>query len=214
MGKLIAQKPCSFGGRMFYIGEEVPEALVADPVRQEKLGVLAAVPDSAGAEAGAAGGESQGSPRTYTQEQVDAVLARAVADALAGKEAEYAAAAEADRRMMEEAASVLHAEGLERIPIDVGAAGEDGQRTAVQASPEEIQQAFAILQMNAEEGAKAASGIRNENVLILIHAADSRKTVRNAAGEQADKLFPARNMQDAPGGGSGAAGTGTEGAGT
>ena len=28
--RLIAKKPCSFGGQQFYIGDEVPENLVAD----------------------------------------------------------------------------------------------------------------------------------------------------------------------------------------
>ncbi len=39
--KLIAQKPCSFGGKKFYIGDEVPAELVLDPAGQEKMGVLA-----------------------------------------------------------------------------------------------------------------------------------------------------------------------------
>lgn len=43
--KLFAQKPCSFGGRKFYVGEEVPEALVLDPKAQEKMGVLLIVSD-------------------------------------------------------------------------------------------------------------------------------------------------------------------------
>lgn len=43
--KLFAQKPCSFGGRKFYVGEEVPEALVLDPKAQEKMGVLSIVSD-------------------------------------------------------------------------------------------------------------------------------------------------------------------------
>lgn len=38
--KLIAQKPCSFGGRMFFVGEEIPEEMVLDPKTQEKMGVL------------------------------------------------------------------------------------------------------------------------------------------------------------------------------
>lgn len=38
--KLIAKKPCSFGGKRFYIGEEVPTALVVDPARQVQYGVL------------------------------------------------------------------------------------------------------------------------------------------------------------------------------
>ena len=39
--KLIAKKPCSFGGKKFFIGEEVPVNLVANPALQEKLGVIA-----------------------------------------------------------------------------------------------------------------------------------------------------------------------------
>lgn len=47
--KLIAQKPCSFGGKRFYIGDEIPEALVLDPKKQESRGILAIVHDDAGA---------------------------------------------------------------------------------------------------------------------------------------------------------------------
>lgn len=38
---LIAKKPCSFGGRQYYIGDTIPADLVVDPVAQEKMGVLA-----------------------------------------------------------------------------------------------------------------------------------------------------------------------------
>lgn len=41
--KLIARKPCSFGGRSFFIGEEVPADLVLDPKKQESMGVLSIV---------------------------------------------------------------------------------------------------------------------------------------------------------------------------
>lgn len=43
--KLIAQKPCSFGGKKFYIGDEVPAEIVLNPKMQEKMGVLAFAPD-------------------------------------------------------------------------------------------------------------------------------------------------------------------------
>lgn len=43
--KLIALKPCSFGGVKFYIGDEVPVASVLNPKEQEKLGTLAVVND-------------------------------------------------------------------------------------------------------------------------------------------------------------------------
>ena len=38
--KLIAKKPCSFGGERFYIGDEIPVELVRDPKTQEKYGTL------------------------------------------------------------------------------------------------------------------------------------------------------------------------------
>lgn len=41
--KLIAKKPCSFGGERFYIGNEIPLELVQEPKTQEKYGVLAIV---------------------------------------------------------------------------------------------------------------------------------------------------------------------------
>lgn len=40
---LIAQKPCSFGGERFYIGEVIPDGLVANPKAQEKMGTLSIV---------------------------------------------------------------------------------------------------------------------------------------------------------------------------
>lgn len=43
--KLIAKKPCSFGGEKFYIGDEIPAELVLFPKDQEQMGVLAIVED-------------------------------------------------------------------------------------------------------------------------------------------------------------------------
>ena len=43
--RLIAQKPCSFGGNKFFIGEEVPAELVTNPKMQEKMGVIAIATD-------------------------------------------------------------------------------------------------------------------------------------------------------------------------
>lgn len=41
--KLIAKKPCSFGGSKFYIGDEIPAEYVLDYKSQEKRGVIACV---------------------------------------------------------------------------------------------------------------------------------------------------------------------------
>ena len=67
--------------------------------------------------------------------------------------------------------------------------GENEQLTSVAAKADEIQQVFSIMQMSAEEGAKEITQVKSENVLVLLHAADSRKTIKNAAKEQADRLF-------------------------
>lgn len=39
--RIIARQPCSFEGKKFYIGEEIPESYVKDPAAQEKMGVVA-----------------------------------------------------------------------------------------------------------------------------------------------------------------------------
>lgn len=82
-------------------------------------------------------------------------------------------------------------EGTIQISVKSASDGENEQITTILAKPEEIQQVFSILQMNAEEGAKVITEVTSENVLILLHAADSRKTIKNAAKEQADRLFSA-----------------------
>lgn len=41
--KLIAQRPCSFGGKKFFKGEEIPAEYVMSPKMQEKMGVLVIV---------------------------------------------------------------------------------------------------------------------------------------------------------------------------
>lgn len=176
--RLIANKPCSFGGRQFYIGEEIPEKLVADARRQEKMGVIAIVNGNVGALNGLAG-------VLFTQEQVEKMIAQAVAEAEKKKEDQLAEMRvyAAELREMEPGAYG----GM--IPISVK--GEsDEQQTTVFTTPEEIQQVFSIMQMTATDGAEIIAGVKSENILILLHAADSRKTVKSAAKEQVDKLFP------------------------
>lgn len=43
--KLIAKKPCSFGGKAFFINDEIPASVVLNPKQQEDLGVLTIVSD-------------------------------------------------------------------------------------------------------------------------------------------------------------------------
>lgn len=44
--KLIARQPCSFGGKQFFIGNEIPAEYVLNPQAQENLGILAIVQDA------------------------------------------------------------------------------------------------------------------------------------------------------------------------
>lgn len=43
--KLIAKKPCSFGGKRFYIGDEIPAEFVLNPQEQEKMGRISIMAD-------------------------------------------------------------------------------------------------------------------------------------------------------------------------
>ena len=204
--RLIAKKPCSFGGRQFYIGDEIPENLVADGKRQEEYGVITIVKDSEGL--------SGGQPDSlFTQEQVEKMLAEAIEEAVDNtvrdmkKEQEELLTYVAELKESEPGAY----EGA--IPISVK--GEsDEQQTTVFATPEEIQQVFSIMQMTATEGAEVIAGVKSENILILLHGADSRKTVKNAAKEQADKLFSTERVSNESAGGNATTVTNTEGADT
>ncbi len=179
--RLIAKKPCSFGGKKFFIGEEVPAHLVANPELQEKLGVLAIGKNEVGEVPAAMAG-------TFTQEQVDEMVAVAVAEL---KETEGGAY-----------------DGIVTISVN---SEVDGEMLAVPATAEEIQQVFSIMQLNAEDGAKAISTVDRENVLILLHAADSRKTVKDAARKQADNLFSTRGASNEARTGNTSTGTNPEG---
>lgn len=204
--RLIANKPCSFGGRKFYIGDEIPENLVADARAQEKMGVITIVND------GTVVSDAQSDP-LFTQEQTDRMIAEAVNSALLEMEKKQGT-------LPPEAGVLMEAEGTGvfegTIPIAVmeKESGESAQGMEVPATPEEIQQVFSILQMNAEEGARAIAEVADENVLILLHAADSRKTVRDAARKQADKIFSTSGSTNESTGGNAITGTNTEGADT
>ncbi len=175
--RLIAKKPCSFGGQQFYIGDEIPAGLVADAKLQEGYGVITIMNDSEG--------ESDAQPGSlFTQEQVEKMIAEAVEEAKKEKEDQLA-------EMQVYVAELKETEpGAYDGAIPISVKGEsDEQQTAVLATLEEIQQVFSIMQMNATEGAEAISRVKSENILILLHAADTRKTIKDAAKKQVDNIF-------------------------
>lgn len=203
--KLIAKKPCSFGGEKFYIGDGIPEGMVADPAVQEKRGILTIIKEN---EVVADLGDVSGQEGLFTREAVEVLIAEAVAAVEREKEAQIAElqqhAAEIDRD------ALTPQEGTVQIAVAGHADGGNGQVVLIQASVEEIQQVFSIMQLNADEGARAITDVTSDNVLVLLHAADSRKTIKNAAKEQADKLS-LKGAKDESRGGNEAAGTHAEG---
>lgn len=206
--RLIANKPCSFGGRQFYIGDEIPANLVANARAQEKMGVITVANDTERVPDGESG-------TFYTQEQLDKMVAEAVDEAVNNTVLEM----EQKQKELQEAAGVLREEGFLSegtviIPVKGGSDGDNEQQTAVPATPEEIQQVFSIMQMNATDGAEAIAGVKSENVLILLHAADTRKTIKDAAKKQADNIFSTSDSSNESTGGNATTGNNTEGADT
>ncbi len=211
--RLVANKPCSFGGRKFYIGEEIPGNLVADARLQEKMGVITIVKDGTGEP-----GEQSGT--LFTLEQVEKMIEEAVDEAVNNTVSEMGQI----NKGLQEAAGTLQTgilqgdgflpENTVVIPVKGDSNGDSEQQTAVPADPEEIRQVFAIMQMNAPDGAAAIAGVKSENVLILLHAADSRKTIKDAARKQADNIFHAQSGTNEPTGCNVTTGANMEGAGT
>ena len=68
--------------------------------------------------------------------------------------------------------------------IDISVKVEKGN-IELPMTAEEIKKVFSVLQMNNTDSVNSIKEIESENVLILIHAIDGRKSVQNAAKERA-----------------------------
>lgn len=77
------------------------------------------------------------------------------------------------------------------VPVVQESDGDTAQVMGVPLTEGEVQHIFSIMQMTVEEAAKAVKDVTSENVLIVLHAADSRNTVKKAAKSQAETLTPA-----------------------
>ena len=178
--RLIAKKPCSYGGKKFFIGDEIPAELVVNIEREEKLGVISAANDEAGV--------PEQSGALYSQEQVDEMIQSAVAE--------------------------LEPFDSDNTGFTVTVKGEGDNVTAVSCSAEDVQSVVDVLQMNAEDGAKAVASVKSDSVLILLHALDTRATVKKAAQKQHDTLFSADGNSNESVGGNATTDSITEGADT
>lgn len=178
--RLIAKKPCSYGGKKFFIGDEIPAELVVNIEREEKLGVISIANDEAGV--------PEQSGALYSQEQVDEMIQSAVAE--------------------------LKPFDSDNAGFTVTVKGEGDNVTAVSCSAEDIQSVVDVLQMNADDGAKAVASVKSDSVLILLHALDTRATVKKAAQKQHDTLFSAEGNSNESAGGNATTDSNTEGADT
>ena len=218
--RLIAKKPCSYGGKKFFIGDEIPAELVVNIEREEKLGVISAANDEAGV--------PEQSGALYSQEQVDKMIADAVANADKGFTQEQVdemiadAVANADKGFTQEQVDeMIQSAVAELEPFDSDNAGftvtvksEGDNVTAVSCSAEDIQSVVDVLQMNADDGAKTVANVQSDSVLILLHALDTRATVKKAAQKQHDTLFSADDNSNESVGGNATTDSITEGADT
>lgn len=198
--RLIAKKPCSYGGKKFFIGDEIPAELVVNIEREEKLGVISAANDEAGV--------LEQSGALYSQEQVDEMIADAVADADKGFTQEQV------DEMIKSAVAELEPFDSDNAGFTVTVKGEGDNVTAVSCSAEDIQSVVDVLQMNADDGAKAVTSVQSDSVLILLHALDTRATVKKAAQKQHDTLFSAEGNSNESAGGNATTDSNTEGADT
>lgn len=198
--RLIAKKPCSYGGKKFFIGDEIPAELVVNIEREEKLGVISAANDEAGV--------PEQSGALYSQERVDKMIADAVANADKGFTQEQV------DEMIQSAVAELKPFDSDNAGFTVAVKGEGGNVTAVSCSAEDVQSVVDVLQMNAEDGAKAVASVKSDSVLILLHALDTRATVKKAAQKQHDTLFSAEGNSNESAGGNATTDSNTEGADT
>ena len=198
--RLIAKKPCSYGGKKFFIGDEIPAELVVNIEREEKLGVISAANDEAGVP-----GQSGA---IYSQEQVDEMIADAVANADKGFTQEQV------DEMIQSAVAELEPFDSDNAGFTVTVKGEGDNVTAVSCSAEDVQSVVDVLQMNAEDGAKAVASVQSDSVLILLHALDTRATVKKAAQKQHDTLFSADGNSNESAGGNATTDSNAEGADT
>ena len=120
--KLIAKKPCNFGGKRFYIGDEIPAEFVLDPKAQEKMGVLVQV-------------DAQGHPAPVP-----------------------------DQEEPEESTITIN------VPVEEG-------NLNLYVTKEGIQDVFSVLTAKTSEAEPIIEKMTDGDALILLHLADSRKTI-------------------------------------
>lgn len=195
----LCMKQLTLAGVTYYPGDIIPDGIIL-PERSGKLSKSGYI-----SELGREEQQDQDDVlcKLFTEEEVQLRISDAVAAVEREREAQLL-------ELQEHAAELGEIEpGAFESTVPVTIFGEE-EDMAVRLFPEEINQVFAVMQLKADEGVKMIEAVTSENVLILLHAADSRRTIKNAAKEQADKLS-LKGAKDESRGGNEAAGTHAEG---
>lgn len=148
--RLIAQRPCNFGGKMFFIGDEIPAELVENPKAQEKMGVIA-----------------------------------------------ISAGCMEDGKFIEMPANDIRSfpGNIGELQVAIPIEAESGTQT-LSAAPESIIEAIKLMQMDVKEAEKEIESLEDENALIILHACDSRKGIKNASEKRALMLQQTEEQMD------------------
>lgn len=193
--RYLCEKQLTLGGKIYYPGNIIPDGIIL-PERSSKLsrnGYISEINEM-----------SKEQSEMYTQKQVDHMLEEAIQEAVDNtiakmeqkqKEMQQEIIENANELNLGELTAPAAYEGAININV-TGSDKENDMITSLFVTQEEIQQVFSIMELNADDGAKAIADVKSDNVLILLHAADSRKTIKNAAKEQANKLFSDEKVSD------------------
>lgn len=174
----LCKKAITLNGVAYNPGDSIPDdAILGTRVRTLKTSGCIV-------EAGSTVDSQKSAPENpetvYTQEELEAKVAEAVQEAIGNIK-------ESGTEILEAVPGAF--EGTVIIPIKLeGESGKNAEYMALPMKPEDIAQTISIMQMNVEDGSKAIAEITEENVLIVLHAADSRTTIKNAAKKQVDTL--------------------------
>lgn len=189
--KYVCLKPISFAGVEYHPGDMIPDGTVFDS-RAGKLksnGYITDIETAAGNFGSASSHEGTGP--LYTNEELEAAVAEAVDEAVNNTVAEMQQKqAELQEYVAElQTTSPEAFAGTFMIPVKTeDGEGENAQYISLPMTPEGIVQVVSVMQSKANDGVETIAGIKDENVLILIHALDGRVTVKNAAKKQAGTL--------------------------
>lgn len=156
----LCKKQLVVGGITYYPGDMVPDGVIL-PERSLKLvrNNYISEINKECEEVSVSGQEG------FTKEQVDHMIDNAVLEAVAKIESKVS------------------------IQVAIKEESGEGDHIVVLATQMEIQQVFSIMQMNVEEAVKEIAEIKSEDMLILLHAIDNRKMVKEASKKRVDKLY-------------------------